>query len=200
MTMTTKEYMAYRLRKMQGDYFRKRNQQPADSLRDPYPPFMMTGVQKQVQPLTSLFGPGGVQLTTQGSIEISAGMKRDVTENPTLPLRARKRNRFSFDVNYDTEATFDYRSKEIRLAYRGEEAEIIRNIEAGNVSMTTSNPLIDGGAALFGIKTDLQFGKLQMNTLFSQQQSEVQTVNSSGGAQITPFEFSADHYDEKFIR
>ncbi|MDD2513449.1 MAG: cell surface protein SprA, partial [Proteiniphilum sp.] len=159
-------------------------------------------------------GPGGVQLTTQGSIEISAGMKRDVTENPTLPLRARKRNRFSFDqqiqlhmnakvgekisfdVNYDTEATFDYRSKEIRLAYRGEEDEIIRNIEAGNVSMTTSNPLIDGGAALFGIKADLQFGKLQVNTLFSQQQSEVQTVNSSGGAQITPFEFSADHYDD----
>ena len=213
-TMTRKEYMAYRLRELQEDYFKERNRATNDSSSTSYQPFTINGLQKQPSSLTSLFGPGGVQLTTQGSVEISAGMKRDVTDNPTLPLRARKRNMFNFDqqiqlnlnakvgdkidfnINYDSEATFDYRSKELRLAYRGDEDDIIRNIEAGNVSMTTSNPLIDGGAALFGIKADLQFGKLQVNTLFSRQLSEVQTVNSSGGGQITPFTFSADNYDE----
>lgn len=60
--------------------------------------------------------------------------------------------------------------------------------------MTTTNSLIDGGVALFGIKSDLQFGNLHINTIFSQQQSESQTVTSSGGVNTTPFEFRADEY------
>lgn len=214
MTMTRKEYMAYRLRLMQGDYFRERDRATADNITSHDRSFTVTGVRKEPQKLTSIFGPGGVQLSSQGTMEIIAGMKRDVTDNPTLPLRARKRNIFNFDqqiqlnlnakvgdkidfnVNYDSEATFDYRSKELKLAYRGDDDQIIRHIEAGNVTMSTSNPLIDGGAALFGIKADLQFGKLQVNTLFSRQQSEVKTINSSGGRQITPFSITADNYDE----
>lgn len=214
MTMTRKEYMAYRLRVMQGDHFRELGRASAGNNASPDRSFTVTGVRKEPQKLTSIFGPGGVQLSSQGSVEIIAGMKRDVTDNPTLPLRARKRNMFNFDqqiqlnlnakvgdridfnVNYDSEATFDYRSKELKLAYRGDDDQIIRHIEAGNVTMSTSNPLIDGGAALFGIKADLQFGKLQVNTLFSRQQSEVKTINSSGGRQITPFSISADNYDE----
>jgi len=213
-TMTPKEYIAYRLREMQTGYFRKRNALTTDSLPPPPRPFTLTGVRNRRDPLTTIFGAGGVQLTPQGSIEISTGLKRDVTDNPTLPQRARKRNMFdfdqqiqlnlnakvgdkiNFDINYDTEATFDFRSRQINLAYRGDEDEIIKNIEAGNVSMTTGNSLINGGAALFGIKTDLQFGKLEVNTIFSQQQSEARTVSSSGGTQTTSFEFSADSYDE----
>jgi len=212
-TMTPKEYIAYRLREKQTAYFRNRNALTTDSLPPPQP-FTLTGVRNRRDPLTTIFGPGGVQLTPQGSIEISAGLKRDVTDNPTLPQRARRRSMFdfdqqiqlnlnakvgdkiNFDINYDTEATFDFRSRQINLAYRGDEDEIIKNIEAGNVSMTTGNRLINGGAALFGIKADLQFGRLKVNTLFSQQQSEARTVNSSGGTQTTPFEFSADSYDE----
>ena len=44
--------------------------------------------------------------------------------------------------------------------------------------MTTSNSLINGGAALFGMKADLQFGKLRVNALFAQQESESKTVSS----------------------
>jgi cell surface protein SprA len=62
--------------------------------------------------------------------------------------------------------------------------------------MTTRNSLIDAGEALFGVKADLQFGKLRVNTLLSQQESEVRTVNSQRGAQTIPFEISADAYDE----
>ena len=150
-TMTRKEYMAYRLRKMQGDQFRERYRERADSSTASYPTFTISGLQREKKPPTTLFGAGGVQLSTQGSLEISAGLKRDVTDNPTLPLRARKHTIFNFDqqiqlnlsatvgekinfdVNYDTEATFDYRSKELKLAYQGDEDQIIRNIEAGNV-------------------------------------------------------------------
>jgi len=211
--MTPKEYMEYRLKQMQNNRFRELN---ASDNRKP-PPIRPTPLSRQRtgnNQGTTIFGPGGVRLTTQGSLEISAGLKRDVTDNPTLPQRARVRNRFDFDqqiqlnmnakvgdkidfnINYDSDATFDMDARQIKLAYRGDEDEIIRHIEAGNVSMTTTNSLINGGTALFGIKADLQFGKLHINTLFSQQQSETQTVNSRGGVQTTPFEFNADQYDE----
>jgi cell surface protein SprA len=212
-TMTSKAYMEYRLKQMQTTHFRDRNAS-VDSRPPPVRPSPLTRQRRGSNQGFSLFGPGGIQLTTQGSLEVSAGLKRDVTDNPTLPQRARVRNRFDFNqqiqlnmnakvgdkidfnINYDSDATFDMDAGQIKLAYRGEEDEIIRNIEAGNVSMTTANSLINGGAALFGIKADLQFGKLHVNTLFSQQQSETQTVNSRGGVQTTPFEFNTDQYDE----
>ncbi|MDD4459261.1 MAG: cell surface protein SprA [Proteiniphilum sp.] len=214
MVMTQKEYMAYRLRKLQSTTFRELEKESVENSTAPYRLFTLTGLRKESQSPTPLFGAGGVELTTQGSVEISAGIKRDLTDNPTLPLRARKRSFFHFDqqiqlnlnakmgdridfnLNYDTEATFDFNNKEIKLDYRGEEDEIIRNIQAGNVRMTTSNPLIDGGTDLFGIKADLQFGKLQVNTLFSRQLSETHTHNGKSNGKITSFDFGADNYDE----
>lgn len=213
-TMTRDEYMAYRLRQTQTTYFRELNNRQNDSLPPPVPAFSLNGLRKRRDPLETLFGPGGVQLTTQGSLEISAGMNSTATENPTLPQRARKRSMFDFDqqiqlnihakagdkidfdINYDTEATFDFQSKQLKLAYRGDEDEIIRHIEAGNVSMQSNNALIQARAALFGIKSELQFGKLRINSLFSQQQSESQTIHTRGGVQTTPFAFAADEYDE----
>lgn len=213
LVMTLKEYMEYRLKQMQNNHFREFNtsDKKKPSLIRPTP--LSRQLTRNNQGAT-IFGSGGLRLTTQGSLEISAGLKRDVTNNPILPQRARVRNRFDFDqqiqlsmnakvgdkidfnINYDSDATFDMDARQIKLAYQGDEDEIIRRIEAGNVRMTTTNSLINGGTALFGIKTDLQFGKLHINTLFSQQQSETQTVNSRGGVQTTPFEFNADQYEE----
>lgn len=211
--MTPKEYMEYRLKRMQQEHFNERNK-GGESITSPLRPIPLTRKKKIDRSGANIFGAGGIRFTTQGYVEISPGWKRNVTDNPVLPQRARARNRFDldpqiqlkmnakvgdkidFNINYDSEATFDLDARQIKLAYHGDEDEIIRHIEAGNVSMTTSNSLIDGGAALFGIKADLQFGKLRINTLFSQQQSETQTVNTRGGVQTTPFEFSADQYEE----
>ncbi len=212
-SMSPEEYMEYRSRQMQIDYFRARNALKGDTLLST-PRFSLRDIRKPQRATGNIFGEGGVQLTTRGTFEISTGIKRDVTDNPTLPQRARRRTTFdmgqdirvnlnakvgdkiNFDINYDSEATFDMEARKIKLAYRGDEDEIIRHIEAGNVGMTTSNSLIDAGEALFGVKADLQFGKLRVNTLLSQQESETRVVNSQGGVQTTPFEFSADAYDE----
>ena len=153
-------------------------------------------------------------MKTQGSAEVELGLKQNKTKNPSLPERARNRTFFNFDenvqlnvqasvgskvnfdMNYNTETSFDFDSKKLKLAYTGEEDEIIKSLEAGNVSMTTSNSLINGGAALFGMKADLQFGKLRVNALFAQQESESKTVSSKGGVQTKPFELTIDQYDE----
>lgn len=161
-----------------------------------------------------VFGKGGIQFHAQGSLEATAGIKRNVINNPTLPENSKKRTLFDFDkkirlkanakvgekidfgMNYDTDATFDFDAKRIKLSYQGDENEFVKNVEAGNVSITTGNSLINGGAALFGIKSDLQFGKLRVSTILSQQEGEARTINSQGGIQTTPFEFRADQYDE----
>lgn len=212
--MTPEEYMRYHSQQSGTVYYRSRNAIRPDSAQREPEPFRLPIRRLNIGALDNIFGPGGVQVSTQGSIEVSAGVKRNVLDNPTLPERSRTRTTFDFDqqiqlnvnakvgnkidfgMNYNTDATFDFDSKRIKLAYQGDEDEIIKNIEAGNVSMTTTNSLINGGAALFGIKTDLQFGKLRVNTVFSQQESESKTVNARGGVQTTPFEFGADQYDE----
>lgn len=165
-------------------------------------------------PLEKIFGPGGVQLKTQGSVQISTGIKTNKTDNPALSLTSRRKTYFDFDqkiqatvnatvgdrmkfsMNYNTDATFDFDSKNIKLQYEGKEDDIVKNIEAGNVSMTTGSSLIRGGTALFGIKSQLQFGKLTATALVSQQNSESQSINTKGGVQLTKFSIDADKYDE----
>ena len=105
------------------------------------------------------------------------GVKSNKTDNPSLSLDSRRKTYFDFDqkiqanitasvgdrmkfnMSYNTDATFDFDSKNIKLAFEGKEDDIVKNIEAGNVSMTTGSSLIKGSTALFGIKTKLQNGK-----------------------------------------
>ena len=165
-------------------------------------------------PLEKIFGPGGVQLKTQGSVQVATGIKSNKTDNPALPLSSRRKTYFDFDqkiqatinasvgdrmkfnMTYNTDATFDFDSKNLKLAYEGKEDDIVKSIEAGNVSMTTGSSLIRGSTALFGIKTKLQFGKLTATALVSQQNSESKSVSSRGGVQTTKFSITADNYDQ----
>lgn len=210
--LTPEEYQDYSLQQSLRSYYRKRNEE--EFQKEVNKDFNLTDIQFDIGPAERIFGPGGVRVRTQGSAEITMGLKNNKTKDPSLPERARSRTFFNFDesvqlnvqanvgskvnfdMNYNTETSFDFDSKKLKLAYQGEEDEIIKNIEAGNVSMTTSNSLIRGGAALFGMKADLQFGKLRVNTLFAQQESESKTVNSKGGVQTSPFEITVDQYDE----
>ena len=52
------------------------------------------------------------------------------------------------------------------------EDDIIKKIEAGNVSLPIRGKLIQGSQSLFGLKTELQFGRLWLTAVASQQKSE----------------------------
>ena len=212
MTLTPEEYQDYSMQQSLQSYFREKNAEEFE--KEVNKKFNITDMQFDLGPAERIFGKGGVRVKTQGSAQLSIGLKTNKTDNPSLPIRSRKQTSFNFDedvqlnvqasvgskvnfgMNYNTETSFDFDSKQLKLAYTGEEDEIIKSIEAGNVSMTTSNSLINGGAALFGMKADLQFGKLRVNALLAQQESESKTVNSKGGVQTKPFEITIDSYDE----
>jgi len=210
--LTPEQYNEWQNRQSMRDYFRLRN---SEALTNPAKePFNILDMNFALGPLEKIFGPGGVSLRTQGTVTLSMGVKSNKTDNPALSLDSRRKTYFDFDqkiqatvqasvgdrmkfnMSYNTDATFDFDSKNIKLAYEGKEDDIVKSIEAGNVSMTTGSSLIRGSTALFGIKTKLQFGKLTATALVSQQNSESTTVNSKGGSQTTDFTVRADEYDQ----
>ncbi len=209
--MSADEFSNSDFRQSMMEYYRQKNAESAQNTEKD--PFNFLDMQFGMGPLETVFGPGGVQLKTTGSVVINMGVKTNSTDNPALSVSQRRKTYFDFEqkiqaninatvgdkmkfnMSYNTGATFDFDNKNLKLAYEGKEDEIIKNIEAGNVSMTTGSSLIHGSAALFGIKTKLQFGKLTATALVSQQNSESQTVSSRGGSQTTDFYITADKYD-----
>ncbi len=210
--LTAQQYEDWQLRQSMQQYYRERNM--ALITEREKQPFNIFDINFALGPLEKIFGPGGVQLKTQGSVQVSMGVKSNFTDNPSLSLNSRRKTYFDFDqriqatvaasvgdrlhfnMTYNTDATFDFDSKNLRLNYEGKEDDIVKSIEAGNVSMTTGSSLIRGASALFGIKTKLQFGKLTVTGLVSQQNSESRSVNTRGGVQTTKFTVNADQYDQ----
>ena len=211
--LTEAQYNDWQLRKSMQQYYQERN---SEQLRDgkEKKPFDILDMNFALGPLEKIFGPGGVSLKTQGSVQIDMGIKSNKTDNPALSLTSRRKTFFDFDqkiqatiaasvgdrmkfnMTYNTDATFDFDSKNIKLQYEGKEDDIVKSIEAGNVSMTTGSQLIRGSTALFGIKAKLQFGKLTATALVSQQNSESRSISTKGGAQTTPFSINIDNYDQ----
>ena len=209
--LTQDEYNHYAERQLMHKYWQ---QKIGEVEHNNEKKFDITDMKFNIGPADKVFGPGGVQLKMQGSAELLFGFKHQYIANPSLTLRARNNNIFDFDekiqasvqgkvgqklnfnLSYNTEASFSFDQQNLKLNYKGEEDDIIQSIEAGNVTMDLPSSLIRGSKALFGIKTNLKFGKLKIQALISQQNSQAQTVSSQGGAQMTRFDISGDSYDE----
>ncbi|MGB5387041.1 MAG: cell surface protein SprA, partial [Eudoraea sp.] len=149
----------------------------------------------------------------QGSVAMDLGVIWQKNDNPALSPRNRTNLSFDFDqrislsllgkigerlqvtANYDTEATFDFQNL-IKLDYTPTEDDIIRKIEVGNVSFPLNSSLIRGAQSLFGVKTQLQFGRTTITSVFSEQQSQNSSVVAQGGGTLNDFELSALDYDE----
>jgi cell surface protein SprA len=159
-----------------------------------------------------VFGTDAINIVPQGSAELIFGYNISRIDNPALSERNRKNGAFTFKekiqmnvtgsigdkmelgINYNTEATFDFENK-TKLEYAGKEDEIIKKIEAGNVTLPLTGSLISGSQSLFGLKTELQFGKLTVTNVFSHQRGESSVIDVQGGAQINEFEVNVDEYD-----
>jgi cell surface protein SprA len=207
-TMTLNDYMDYDFQKSIKDYWRQRT-----NIRDmEYQGSLIPSLKIGGETFNRIFGGNSINIRPQGFVEVSFGYQMNATDNPAIPERLRKVPTFDFDekiqmnvtgeigqkmkmrVNYNTEATFDYENK-MNLEYTGEEDEIIKRIEAGNVSLPLNGTLITGASNLFGVKAEMQFGKLNITTLFSQSKGETKTLETEGGAQITNYEIQASDYD-----
>jgi cell surface protein SprA len=206
--MSLEEYQEYQFEQNLRNYWRQRSKgESFESQSGLFPNLKLGG-----ETFDKVFGDNAINIIPMGSAELIFKINISNSENPAISENLRKTTTFDFEekimmnvtgsigdkikigVNYNTEATFDFENQ-TKLEYIGKEDEIIKRIEAGNVSLPLPGSLITGSQSLFGIKTELQFGKLTVTSIFSQQKGETKVIEVKGGAQTQQFEVAADEYD-----
>ncbi|MEZ5010287.1 MAG: cell surface protein SprA [Bacteroidales bacterium] len=206
--MTPEQYQKYRFDNMMREYWRAKLTGDESGVRQSLIPQIQVGGEA----FDKVFGSNTINIIPQGSAELVFGVNIDRTDNPQLSEKLRTIPTFDFQekiqmnvtgtigekmqlgINYNTEAMFDFENR-TKLEYSGGEDEIIKKIEAGDVTLPLTGTLITGSHSLFGLKTELQFGKLTVTSVVSQQKGESSTVEVRGGSQMSEFEVYADEYE-----
>jgi len=208
MSMSLEEYLQYDMERSMDNYWLDRVEQESESAqKDLIPKIKVRG-----EAFDRIFGGNTIDIKPRGSAEVIFGVNISKTENPRIPIDQRRITTFNFDqriqlnlvgsigeklkinTNYNTQATFDFENQ-VKLDYTGYEDEIIQKIEAGNVSLPLRGTLIQGSQSLFGLKTELRFGRMTATAIFSQEKGQRRNVAVAGGAQTTNFDIKADEYE-----
>ena len=209
-TMPLDEYLKYDLeRSVKGYWGERAKAAGANATGDGIIPQIYIGSAA----FEKIFGSNTIDIRPQGSAELTFGVLSNQRDDPTLNVRqqnvtnfdfqqniqmsvlAKIGDKIEFQTNYNTEATFEFENK-LNLKYEGKEDEIIQLIEAGNVTLPLSSTLIQGSQALFGIKTQLKFGRTTVTAVYSEQKSESSNITVQGGAQTNYFTLNTDQYEE----
>jgi cell surface protein SprA len=212
-TVQFDEYWRLQNQKAETDYFKKR----ADALTQLNKKVTRPPMRVYDKLFDRIFGMSGnnlkVDIRPSGEVNILAGYQGQNIKNPTLPERARKNGGFDFDmnanlnlnanigdklkfpINYNTLSNLGF-DNQLKLDYKGMDDEIIKSIEAGNISFQSRGTLIPSAQNLFGIKTQLQFGKLFVTAALANQRSTRQTLSLQGGAATQSFQKRLDDYEE----
>lgn len=206
--MSPEEYRKYEFDRAMREYWNMRLSGDETGYRSSIIPQLEIGGEA----FDKIFGSNVINIIPQGSAELIFGINISRTNNPALSEKLRTIPTFDFKekiqmnvtgtigdklqlgINYNTEAMFEFENR-TKLQYAGKEDEIIKKIEAGDVTLPLTGTLITGSYSLFGLKTEMQFGKLTVTTVLSQQKGESSVMEVKGGAQITPFEITADDYE-----
>ncbi len=209
MSFSMKEFLEMQGKKDENEYFKNRANMLANMNRRMVKPkfnFVNDWVNR-------IIGNGKIDIKPNGFVDIMAGYQGQNVNNPTLPERARKNGGFDFNmnsqlqidgnigdklklpINYNTLANFDFENQ-LKFDYQGRDDEILKTFQAGNVNFSSKGTLIPGAQSLFGIKTQLQFGKLFVTTVLANQRAQRQSLGMQGGAASQAFTLKADEYEE----
>jgi cell surface protein SprA len=212
--LTPKEYENLVLKESMRDYFKKKvdaidgKKEGSEAAKKDLLPryYIKSGL------FESIFGSNTIDVKPTGSIEMDLGMRYTKQDNPSFSPRNRSNLSFDFNqrismslmgkvgtrlsvnANYDTQSTFAFQNL-IKLEYAPSEDDILQKIEVGNVSMPLNSSLIRGAQSLFGVKTQLQFGKTTVTGIFSEQKSQTKSLIAQGGGTIQDFDLYALDYD-----
>ena len=167
-------------------------------------------------PVLSIFGKPSISLNLSGDVNIKAAYRSVTSDEQTISALGSTRNepdfaqvvrlnvdghigdKLAIRANWDTQTQFEYENR-LSLVYTGYDDEIVKKVEAGNVSLSTPSSFIGSSQALFGIKATMQFGPLTLTSLVSQKKGQTQEASVSGGStesdfKIYPYAFSTNHY------
>jgi len=209
-SMSLDEYLQYDIQKAMRDYWRQRS---GIGINTESQQGIIPQIRVPSEAFEHIFGSSLIDIKPSGSVELKFGLIHTQNDNTSLNTDARRQTRFDFDQNiqvnlkasigdkihynmsYSTETSFNFENK-YKLGYEGKEDEIIKLIEFGDVNLPLNSTLIQGSQTLFGVKTQLQFGKTTLTTVISQQKGDKTNIVVENGAEMTEFEFKADDYEE----
>ncbi|NOW98173.1 cell surface protein SprA [Mucilaginibacter sp. SG564] len=211
--LTFAQYLKLKSRSNQRIYY----QQLADNYAyASQQPGFIPSIKVRSRTFEQIFGGQTIDIRPQGSAEMILAGQLNQNQNPLFTTRQRNQFNFNFDqkiqlnvtgnigdklkitTNYNTDAQFQF-DNQIKLDYTGSPDEIIQKVEAGTVSMPLNTTLITGSQALFGIKTKLKFGRLDVTSILSQQRSQSKTITITNGSQqgefrVTPADYEANKH------
>lgn len=212
-TMSFEEFNAYQDRQLLKSYWqgksRSQDGESPVSGRGFVPKIFISPV------LDRIFGGSYVELVPRGFVTLDFGASFQRINNPNIPIRQQRNGGFEFDqqinmsvigkvgeklavsANFDNNNSFDFQNN-MKVEYTGFKEDILKKLEIGNVSLPLNNSLIQGSQNLFGVKAQLQFGKMYVTTIASTQRGKVSSIDIPGGnqGQGRPFEIIASNYDE----
>jgi len=206
--MSPAEFRKYEYQRAMREYWESRISGEESGFRSTLIPQIEIGGEA----FDKIFGSNTINIIPQGSAELVFGINISRTQNPTLSEKLRTIPTFDFKekiqmnvtgtigdkmqlgVNYNTDAMFEFENR-TKLQYAGKEDEILKKVEAGDVTLPLTGTLITGSYSLFGLKTEMQFGKMTVTTVLSQQKGESSVIEVKGGAQLSEFEIFADQYE-----
>lgn len=161
----------------------------------------------------SVFGSGGFQFKLTGSAELGIGLQQTQSQHPQQSLLSQRKHTLSFSeqiqaglqaslgsklklqLNYNTASTFSTDAKSFKLSFTGDKDDAVKLIELGNVALQPRNSLIQSRGALLGLHSKLQFGKLSIDMLLSQQRTQRRRIASQQQTKEFDFEVNATDYD-----
>lgn len=183
----------------QGDLTKMLN--AATGLTIPLPP----------NPVLNIFGKPQININVQGELNIRAGWRWDsqnlgsvsqfgqtqsspvFSQDIKLIISGGIGDKLKLSTDWNTRRYTEFENK-FKIGYEGEDDEIIKLIEIGNVSLPTQSTLISGSQSLFGVRADFQFGPLFIKTIASQKRGEKKTMSVTGGSSKQPFSIHAYDY------
>lgn len=210
--MTFEEYQDYQMNELMKKYWNERSAvgdtSSGDGLLSRIPGF--SEISKKVDgllaiPDVSINPTGSVDFTFQIVNDFRDDPQRDYNqrsiwrfdfdENIQVNMNAKIGDLFDFDINWNTQATFNFENK-IKLEYKGKEDDIVQLFEAANISFPLTTTLIHGSQELFGFHTKLKFGKLTVDAVMSKKETSTENMQVQGGATTQEFQIRADEYEE----
>ena len=175
-----------------------------------------------------IFGSAGVGLRVNGNVAMTGSLvqqqqsavKTAINQASDFTFKLEQKQRFNVTgkigekvdvtIDQDSERDFDFENN-IRIFYAGEEDEIVKRVEAGNISLSLPGTRFvtfsGSNSGLFGLKTEMQIGNLDLTTIASIEKGTKQKLSIKGGSEeqvhvIKDYEYVTGTYffADKFYR
>lgn len=167
-------------------------------------------------PVIGIFGKPEISVNVSGEVNLRLGWRIDSQNLGTVSafgqtqsspmfhqdirinVNAKVGDKLKFGTDWNTRRQFDHENT-FKIGYEGEDDDIIKLVELGNVSLPLQSSLIGGGQALFGVRADFQFGPLYLKTILSQRRGERRFVDVQGGSSkqffgLRAYEYAKNHF------